>query len=331
MSTNRVVQVSPESLFFGQQHAFSHDYFRKYCGETWNRVPIKKTPHYKFLEGDTDAYKEYLKYSWRYFYGSSIPQSKIDAKIQTFKQLFEDISKTRTIREPIPCFKGHNTNQLFISDGNHRCAIALFLGIQRVPAIVTPSAEHLKKMIALKSATYGTNKGTSPYQTIYYKGQVIVKGRRSDVSTRNNIVCRHVDLTGKSILDLGGNYGMSSHLALDSGAKEVCVVESNKDILTVAVRLAVFFGRSNASFVCHDLSKPCPAEVPVCDIGFCFSITLHVGKLDCLVKTIREKVRSVLFYESHENHVIEPVISSLFKTVKVIGKLSTRTLYMCTK
>jgi hypothetical protein len=330
-SFQNVVWVDPKNLYFGQQHAFSADYFRSTHRANWHRVPIAESPHVSFLNGETLAYGNYLRSSWRFFFGSNPPATQqLIEYHDKIRNLYNSVQIDGIIREPIDLYETKD-GLLCISDGNHRASVANVLGL-KLPARIISAQERALNITYVPNEIYGSQHRSMPYQTIYHGENAIVAGRRDDLLARLHFIKNAISLSGKSLLDLGANFGMSSYLAIClAGVREAHVVEGSKDILSAAVRLAVLLDSPNMHFYPFNLREPTASLLPVCDIAFCFSITAHVGDIKQLVEVMRANVREALVYESHEGRDIEPEIRAVFATCERIGMLGTRSLFLLKK
>jgi hypothetical protein len=323
-----VSAINPRDIYFGQHHSHSAAYFRaKHCNQ-WNRVKMTDSPHYQMFQGNPNPYLEYLSYSWKY-HGIDMKTAK-SFTTNKFK-LLADI-RNRGVLKPIIVYKDRENN-LYSLDGNHRISCALILDLPDIKAHIVPFQNYITHLCSTNTR-YGTGTPNGkPYQTLYdLSGTALYGGRRDDIIQRHRLISQHVDFSGKTLLDLGGNYGNASNLALGAGASEVHIVDYDKHVITAAVKWGILIGAHGANYYVHDLRQYAP-QLPACDIGYCFSITAHVKQLGNLCRIIQDKVICVLFYETHETNKwpIEPEIKRLFKTVKLIGTLGDRKLYMCTK
>lgn len=314
-------------LCFGQQHSHSYPYFRKKFGDKWCKVDTKDAPHTSLYLGNRKDYTDYVKSSWGY-HQNNLKWVQFSTNEQY--RLLAEI-KRNGITTPVEVVKTL-FGKYCIVHGNHRVGCAVALGISKVRCRIVDRTDYIKHFAKVKS-TYGTGtgKGAKPYQTFYdLDKNVLLKGRRTNILTRHNIIKQHIDFKGKSVLDFGGNYGNASVLAASEGACSAHVVDYDKDVITAAVRLGVLIGAEQLHYYVGNLRQYI-RRLPVCDIGYCFSITHHVKELSNLCKMIRDKVRDVLVYETHEGMKMEPVIRKLFKTIKFIGEIDRRKLYICYK
>lgn len=243
---------------------------------TWNRLggdwlSIHDTPHYAHLFGDDDYYN-YLKFSWR---GR---QNEIHAQIRKYDALFKDVEKNG-IKNPIEIVKRFNGDNL-IFHGNHRYAIARYLGIEYETKELSIE-EYIKFNITNKKSRFGTNQNDVPYQSIYYNGKCLVEGRRKDQLERHALIDKS-DLKGKRVFDFGCNIGASAVLAHEDGAK----VEGwdLQEFRTSAIRLAVLMN--------YDIKYRRPKGEY--DTLFLFSTMAHAN--------IPEIDAKVIYVETHEDN-----------------------------
>lgn len=321
--------IDPRYLFFGQQHSYTIEYFQNTFGVNWTRIPVKKTPHYLFVAGDEKPYRNYLAHSWRYFYGKDIPTSEVDNKIFEFYNLIQDIKKSGTIKTEIELYWSVD-GDMIIADGNHRAAIGAFLGLN-CKAQIYKAEQQAQKFTTIPNETYGSANLGKPYQTIYNGRQVLLAGRRQDLITRIDAINSVYPLKGKTLLDCGSNIGMSSYLALRLyDMKKAHLVEASSDVTQAAIRLAVLLNSSNQTFAVGNLKEDLSNFLPVCDIGFCFSIAAHVKQIDNLAKLLVSNVKEAVFYETHEGRELEAPVAEKFKKHHKVCDLGTRQLFMLT-
>ena len=319
--------VDPRHLFFGQQHTFTIEYFQKKFATAWTRIPITESPHYLFVAGDEQPYRDYLSQSWRYFYGNDIPSDKIEEKVTEFRNLIVNIKQAGAISQPLKLYWAAD-GDMMIADGNHRASIAAFLGF-KCPVHIKKTEQQVKNIIAIPDETYGSSVMETPYQTIYHGRQILLKGRRDDLITRFDAINNVFPLKGKSLLDFGANYGMSSYLALRlGGVRTAHLVEASRDITQAAIRLSVVLNNPDKTFTVGDLRNDLSEFLPVCDVGFCFSISFHVGDIDNLANMLRSNVKEAVFYETHEGRDLEPQIAKKFTKHRKLCELGRRQLFM---
>lgn len=308
-----------DELHFGQQHPYNIDYF----GDDWHIIPLVDMPHYKFACGNEVEYCEYIDKAWRYFNLSPKLFSKRKSKqITTFRDMIQDIS-INGISCPISVVRSMDGRNV-IMDGNHRASISKSLEIQ-LPIQYVDTYEYIAKLSNNEDLRYGSKTRGMPYQSVIYKGDVIVEGRRDDLSERFAMISS-LDIIGKSVIDFGSNLGMGLVQSHEMGAKYVLGVEKEAPIAKSAIRLAVMMGYPLRTIV-GDLSQPINLETKF-DTGFCFSINEHVGNDDNLIANILNSGISVLYFECHETRPLPEFISKEFDTCEYLGKVSgSRKMY----
>lgn len=322
-----VFLANPNELYFSQQHAHTVEYFQSIHGDRWTRILLSETPHFAFFSGNEERYSEYLSHSWRRRFGDIVPKDEIRKRSEEFSRLFDEIKASRSISDPILLCRtpdGH----LAIVDGNHRSAVALALGIP-LPAQLISAETYAREIVNVPNEFYGTQRRNMPYQTIYNGQDVLVQGRRDDLLQRYDLINKAFPLDGKTILDLGSNYGMSSYLALKLGnAREACLVEHSHKVTTAAIRLSVLLNSPRARFHVADLREDLCGTLPMCDVGFVFSIMAHVETLHNATKLMRSHVREALFYETHQKRDIEEPVKNAFAERLELGRLGDRRLFL---
>jgi len=302
-------------LYFSQQHIYTQ------LGHT---VDIKDTPHYRFLEtGKEKIYKDYLRNSWE-FYKPGFSEEDIDKRMQYFKDLVEDI-KVNGVKKPIECFIRPNGDEL-VHDGNHRAVIATYLNIP-LPKKEIPFKEVLKIRVNVPGSFYGSKRKGMPYQSIYSpEGKIILEGRRSDILERFNLI-KEEDTRDKDIIDIGCNYGNT--LMLCNNARSLTGVDVDAEILTSAVRLAVFYAK-RIHYLHFDVNRE--LNIDAVDTAFIFSVDAHLKELAGLIYFIKNKVKNVVYFETHESREMPEVIRNLFDNIELLGVLpGNRKFYRCTK
>jgi len=332
------MNIDPRDLHFGLMNLNAAHTFRAQRGADWCVVPMHDSVYVGFLDGAEAPYVDFVN---AYLGGDSTTAARAQwmaDRIARFRQTAASIKKDGVVTagsSPITVFQSMTGNWL-VHDGHHRSAIACAIGLDSVPVSVIPREHVLKHFARIPDLVYGSGyKGEgNPYQAFYYGDQLVLAGVRFDVRTRHELIGQHVDFTGRSLVDFGSNYGNASFLALQDGAVDAHLVELEPSLLAASIHLGLFSEARGAHYHLHDLRTYCDA-VPVCDIGYCFSVTSHVHHLAELGRMMRDKVREVLLYESHQRAQIEPEIAALFAKVSEIGRLpgpaGVRILYKCSK
>lgn len=188
---------------------------------------------------------------------------------------------------------------------------------KKVPAIEVPLHRYLtRKVIANDAETFGTKKQGIPYQSIFYKGFEVMKGRRRDILHRMKLMDKK-DIENKTVLDMGGNIGLSSFLAVDFGAKKTVGVDISPKITTAAIRLNVSLFGYPSYFTSRNVSKV--AKIGRFDTGFVFSLNAHVKNDKMLAANIKENIKHVVYFECHRGQDIPATIANIFRDVQFMG------------
>src|SRR5690606_7374337 len=133
---------------------------------------------------------------------------------EKFNKLLLDI-KNNGQKNPFEIVERFDGKKL-VFHGNHRYACSLFLG--REPLVNKISIEDfLIFNTRLSDLRFSSDKNGLPYQTIFYKREPLIIGRRKDQIERHNMIDQS-DIVGKRIFDFGCNIGTSCILAHESGA-----------------------------------------------------------------------------------------------------------------
>jgi hypothetical protein len=292
-----------DQLIFGQHHLGTQDFFTATYGQA-HTVPLTDFPHYLFLRdhlqqprGDS-AYRRYLDASWTYRFGT-YSAGQVNAQIDRFLRLYGDLSDAKrtdasAFREPVLVCRRPDDRMILI-DGNHRAAIALFLGLD-LPAAVVSAREYLSRTAKVPDVSYGADRRELPYQSLFHAGEELVLGRRRDIQERTDLL-NPADLRGRSVLDLGCNIGSSSFCAAEAGAREVTGVDLSPKLVSTAIRLNAYFARP-CTFRAHDLNREFAVGSRF-DTVFCFSVTKHVEDQSGLRATILNSTGRVLYFEGH--------------------------------
>lgn len=259
-------------------------------GDDW--LNIHDTPHYKHLQGG-DEYRQYLHVAWE---GR---RDQIDDKIDKFDNLLTSVKK-KGIKRPVQVVKRFNGDDL-VFHGNHRYAIARHLGIE-CPVEYISVEDYIRFNIENRKYRFGTNDDGIPYQSLWYKSECLVDGRRKDQLRRHALI-ESSDLKGKRVYDFGCNIGASTVLAHESGA----IVEGwdLPEFRTTAVRLAVLFN--------YDIRYKKPSGVY--DTLFLFSVHAHVDIPDIKAR--------VIYVETHE----DGKLPEIFNGAELRGELGKRRLW----
>jgi 2-polyprenyl-3-methyl-5-hydroxy-6-metoxy-1,4-benzoquinol methylase len=284
---------------------------------------MHNSPHYQFVSGNVELYKQYLENSWNFY---NISKDKIPDKINQFRTLIYDMVTDHVDVPPIKIVERFDGKKI-IYDGNHRVSIHLFhntkLKIDQINL-----EDYVYQIVKIDDVFYGTKNGGVPYQSINFQGHNILKGRRNDIEERISLI-KDIDLQGKSVVDFGCNLGMSLLPIFDRGATDALGVEVNKKIITGAIRLNVLFALP-IKYHCHDLALPLHIDKKY-HTGFVFSVDQHVKNNAALANNIKNNVSDVVYFETHQNGSIPLEIKEIFDQIDLISSTKdNRYLYRCT-
>jgi 2-polyprenyl-3-methyl-5-hydroxy-6-metoxy-1,4-benzoquinol methylase len=311
------------NYYFGQQHVTTASFFNQLSDNGWyHTVSMHDSPHYKFVSGNVELYKQYLENSWNFY---SISKDKIPDKINQFRDLIHNMIDNHIDVPPIKVVERFDGKKI-IYDGNHRVSIHLFYNTEHKIDQVSLE-DYVYQIVKIDDAFYGTKNGGIPYQAINFQGRNILKGRRNDIEERISLI-KDIDLLGKSVIDFGCNLGMSLLPIFDRGATDALGVEINKKIITGAIRLNVLFALP-IQYHCHNLALPLHLDKKY-HTGFVFSIDQHVKNNAVLANNIKNNVSDVVYFETHQNSSIPTEIKEIFDQIDLISKTTdNRHLYRC--
>jgi len=311
------------NYYFGQQHATTISFFDQLSNDGWyHTVSMHDSPHYQFVSGNVELYKQYLENSWNFY---NISKDKIPDKINQFQALIQEMTRNNINIPPIKVVERFDGKKI-IYDGNHRVSIHLFYDAQ-IKIDQIDLKDYVFQIVKVDDAFYGTKNGGIPYQSINFQGHAILKGRRNDIEERMSLI-KGEDLIGKSVVDFGCNLGMSLLPVFDRGITDALGIEVNKKIITGAIRLNVLFALP-IRYLCHDLSLPLYLNKKY-HTGFVFSVDQHVKNNAMLANNIKNNVSDVVYFETHQNRNIPIEIKEIFNEVEFISSTSdNRHLYRC--
>ena len=286
-------------FLFGQQTAGSGPWFHDRLGQA-HTIPVDLWPHTLALEGDHQAYLDYLTVSWGYYGGSYQKRNTEQGRLAQLQRLLtmDGDGPVKTVRRP--------DGDLLVVDGNHRTAIAHHRG--RTPDIVEVLPEKwLQQVTDNPGERYGSKPG-KPYQSVFYNGEEIIVGRRRDT------LDRHETIGAGNVLDLGCNIGAATLLAGGHG------VDASPRLVTSAWRLAAYT-TSESTFAVADVNT----QVFEADTVFCFAVVAHLDRVDALRETFSNA--RVVYFEENAGPAQFPKVADLFDHVEELpGK---RRLYRC--
>lgn len=332
-------------LLFGQQHIGTQSFFLSRLGQ-YHTVELRDFPHYRFLLDHLDNpfsdhdYMHYLECSWAYYFKENNTFDSRKRQIVAFLKLYKDIENKRdlgerAIEKPIVVCRRPDGKTIIV-DGNHRAAIALALRLN-VRALEIPVSEYLSTVVDVPEEFFGTGRLNRPYQSITYKGKLLVKGRRLDIHDRMQMILAE-DLEGRTVLDLGCNIGMNCYISAERGAIKAVGVERNPAIASAAVRLNAYFA-APCHFIVHDLNED--LNIGRFDTILCFSLIGHLNSTNSIVNTIKQSIGNVLYFEGHANTSQRDydylLNENIFSKIDLIGyardeflkKTATRPVFRC--
>jgi len=267
-------------MIFAQQNINRNRYFKQRYGQ-WHNIPLELLPHYEFVRGDIEPYKEYIGQSWQ-----TNDKTVINNQVAKFSNLIRDIQKNGVTEKPI-LHELKDRNKLII-DGNHRLSVAAALNISYAYSMF--SMDDFLNFQPIGQSRYDKNeKGF--YQSFYINGS-FYKGRRSNQVWQ---FINQYDIENKIVLDLGCNIGANSYYAKQNGANRVIGLDFYDEILTFACRLNNFYQLPDVDFEQYDLNKVYKCKA---DTIFCFSMESHIKNTKALVETLKQA--KVIYFETDE-------------------------------
>ncbi len=302
-----------DNIYFGQYNYNNINFF-KTLQYDFLKIKVEETPHYKFLQGDIEAYSKYLKQSWR-----DKEKRSIDQKIEEYNYLIQNVL-AEGIKEPVLIALDYFNNQRIIH-GNHRAAIASFYNLE-LPYIITDFLD-VKELKNIKNYKYGLK--DKVYQSVYFNDIKIINGRRWE--DRFKFLIKK-DIRNKTVIDIGCNIGANC-ISISKLAKEVIGIDNQKNIIDFAIKLSVFFNMYNLKYEIFDFSEGIYDKCV--DVAFIFSVDKHINNNNNLSKYIRNYVKEIVYFETHEKSIMPIEIKSQFSKIKLIAKYSGRKFYRCIK
>ena len=293
--TKKIADIS--NLVFGQHRIGSQEFFLK--RGSISTIPLSSLPHYTYLEEGAEPklgceYDEYLKASWK-----SLRQATETARLARmveYSKLFQSfLPEDSTVLTPISVCRRPDGKEIIVH-GNHRAAIAAFLG-KDLPIEHIEQLDYLVKVARSAGEYYGPDLGVQPYQSLFYDGNNVLAGRRLDMLERFNLIDKE-DVIGKTVLDLGCNIGSNCFLASMAGASRVVGIDNNRDLVSSALRLNAFFGTDSLFYV-RDLNDGVLADVSPADTVFCFSVSAYIEDRNVLKQALLALTGNVLYFEGH--------------------------------
>jgi len=135
------------------------------------------------------------------------------------------------------------------------------------------------------------------YQSIWFKGEQIVKGTRDDMGKRMSLI-RKEDIKDKVVVDIGCNLGAASFWAIENGAKECIGMDIAKEGIELANKIAKEL-KVNCSFKVGSFDNK---QEKMGDIAFCFACSDDIAKEDPKRQQVlldNLKKYPVVYFETH--------------------------------
>lgn len=298
------------------------------------KIQISDIPHYNvaqasLINGDKkieakDKYLKYIKASWP-SYELDTSRKKIEERYQNHLKLIKTIHTSGKLDEPIILTQIPGRSEHYVVDGNHRCSIAVALGLT-VPTRVIDFPLAFDKFMHVDEF-YGTSNKNMPYQSIYINRKVVRKGRRDDIYDRLDLIPQGM-LKEKRILDVGCNIGMNAIGTFKQGAKEVVGLEISQKMVNFATRLAVFDNSyPNVDFRKFNVNTDRLPKEEKYDLAFMLSIHHHLKGYQDLARIAKENILESIIFEGHPNTEKNDYKDFLdavqFSKIEQIGRLAT--------
>src|SRR5690625_124228 len=294
-------------------------------------VTTLDTPHFAFardlLNGrgrseGASYYADYIRASW----GVKATPEAVQNQLSRFEAHLAAFRKGSG-GGPIALTRLEEGGPSFTVDGNHRSAFAAASGCAH-PCVMSPF-DLVYQQYAPAEEFYGTGSSGVPYQPVFFNNGYIVRGRRSDLRERLEMVPHDV-LNGATLLDIASNIGTNSMLAVSMGAKSCLGLEHSENMTFQATRMAVFNNLyPGASFRQFDVEQDALGEQESFDGCFMFSIFSHLKAPERLAALAERHIRKFVVFEGHpggsRQDYSEVLGSSIFRTVTELGVLPTST------
>ena len=161
------------------------------------------------------------------------------------------------------------------------------------------------------------------YQSVWYKGEQIIKGTRDDMHKRMSLI-RLEDIKDKIVVDIGCNLGAASIWAIENGAKKCLGFDVAKEGIELANTIAKEL-KVNCEFGVEDFGLP---QKKYADVAFCFAchddVTHHGEKEREIILLDNLKKYKVIYFETHlkgtfDNWDMPKIIRDNFK-VEYLGE-----------
>jgi len=313
-------------VVFGQYHFYNYKFFRKNFGDNCYNIPVTEFPHYKFLEeyqqkgevSSTNSYVEYLSYAFSKPTGLPNTPEGIGLKQKEFIEFFKKVKKNPDL---LLTTRLHNhaagyyrkDGKISLVHGNHRIAIACFLGLPvRLKVVSKDEFKNVLQRYFDNRLSKNPNFFSGlqqPYQSVFDGEEEIAEGRRPDILERFKKI-NLKDIKNKRVIELGCNIGSSLCLALEQGAKYALGLEISRDMIDVGLKLNTYFAK-NIDFEKVDLNDDIKLDQKF-DTVFCLSVAGYVRDWKKLSNLILNTDLKVMYFEGHINKKVVDYVE-LFK------------------
>lgn len=134
------------------------------------------------------------------------------------------------------------------------------------------------------------------YQSIWFKGEQIVKGGRDDMRKRMSLI-RKEDIEGMTVVDIGCNLGAASFWAIENGAKKTIGYDVVKEGIDLANHIAKEL-KVDCKFEVNDFGTK---QNKVGDVAFMFACHDDISKGGERDKQLLENLKQypVIYFETH--------------------------------
>lgn len=299
--------VGTTRLVFGQPHSGTSFLFRGLVDEGGSTLPIDRFPHVKALQGDPDAYIDYLQHSWGH---TSRTREQMQRRWEQFRDLMESV-KQNGIKVPVKVVERPD-GRLIVVDGNHRASIAHVLEIGLPVTKIDPKvwAAGLLRRVS----RFGLVDGLA-----YQEVPGLLGGRR--VLDARHQAIRPDDLEGR-VLDLGCNLGAATRAAALTATQAVGV-DVDGWLITAALRLGVWFDTA-ATFMRGDLEVEAFTGF---DTVLAFAVDAHLKDHRFFAHTVQSA--NIVYVEANQTRDGRfPKALSLFSRAELVAS-EPRMLWRC--
>lgn len=324
--------VSPrdfDKLLFGQQHAGTKDFFVERLGQ-YHTVPVRSFPHFQFLENHLanpygeSPYSHYLYASWQFLRTpqQNTPENRT-ARIAQFVELYDSIRQEGRINGTIPAYRRPD-GKFVLTDGNHRAAIALKLGLPVTLQLIKP--EDFFRRTCLVPGEYTTaGKEKLACQSIVYRTRQLVRGTGVDPRHRFRLIDKQ-DIVGKDVLKIGCKLGVNCYASALMGAVSVVGFDGNPRLISAAIRMNAYFSNP-CDFITGDLPDIASGLQPA-HTTFYFSLPDGDLITNQQAAAIRHLTQKVLYFEGQSGSRLEDYPAflnrELFARVDLMGCVGSR-------